>query len=165
MKGALIWSLATVLSFLAAAGMFLLLANMSARSYNERSLEPRRSSPSPTEDLRIILDKERLASLKQREGQSLRLGVRNTSGEELESVEVRVEVFSEDTAVRERRSYREEVGSLPPGKTAHISLELDLSPLAPPDGTPPEQPRKILEVRASAEGRRQEVKTAILPPG
>ncbi|BBL78203.1 hypothetical protein RxyAA322_00570 [Rubrobacter xylanophilus] len=165
MRGALIWGLATALSFLAAAGMFLLLANMSARSYGEQSLEPRRSSPAPPKDLRIILDKERLASLKGREEQQLEIGVRNTSDGKLENVEVRVAVFSENTAIRERRSYREEVGSLLPGESTRVSVELDLSPFAPPDEAPPERPRKILEVMASADGEPPEVKTAILPPG
>jgi hypothetical protein len=166
MRGVLAWAVATALSFVAAAGMFLLLANMSARSYDEQSLEPRQRSPAPVEGIRIALSKEELASLEQSDGQRLEIGLRNTSGRRLEDVEVRVEVFSENTAVRERRSYGEEVGSLAPGgESARVAVELDLSPLSSPRETPPEQPRRIIEVRVSAAGEPPRFKTAILPPG
>ncbi len=166
MRGVLVWASATAFSFLAAAGMFLLLANMSARSYSgEQSLEPRRSSPAPAEDLGIAISKEELASLKEREGQRLRVGIRNASGRTLKDVEVRVEVSSENTAIKERRSYREEIGALSPKETTRITVELDLSPFAPPDEALPEQPRKIVEVTATAAGEPPQVKTAILPPG
>ncbi|ABG03748.1 hypothetical protein Rxyl_0780 [Rubrobacter xylanophilus DSM 9941] len=165
MRGVLAWAAATALSFVAAAGMFLLLANMSARSYDEQSLEPRQRSPAPAEGIRIALSKEELAALEQKDGQRLEIGLRNASGRRLEDVEVRVAVFSENTAVEERRSYGEEVGSLAPGERARVVVELDLSPLSPPREAPPEQPRRIIEVRVSAAGEPPRFKTAILPPG
>jgi hypothetical protein len=115
----------------------------------------------------LNLDEAELASLRALPDQRLKVGVKNAGEEDLRDVHLTLEVSSENTALSNARYYRETVGSLAAGRAAAVRFNLDLS--APEGNGPavpagPEQPRTILEVRATTPTGVSAVKTAVLPP-
>ena len=163
MREAALWISGAALAFLITAGAFLLLANLGSGP-SEQSLppdpQPARSGPA----LELDLDEGELASLKALPEQRLDLGVENPGDEDLSAVKLTLEVSSENTALSEARYYRRTVDELRAGGNANVSFNLDLS--APDETNPaavPEEPRRILEVRATTPTGVSAIKTAILP--
>ncbi len=163
MREAALWISGAALAFLITAGAFLLLANLGSGP-SEQSLppdpQPARSGPA----LELDLDEGELASLKALPEQRLDLGVENPGDEDLSEVKLTLEVSSENTALSEARYYRRTVDELRAGGNANVSFNLDLS--APDETNPaavPEEPRRILEVRATTPTGVSAIKTAILP--
>lgn len=172
MRGVALWALGTTVAFLATAGAFLLLANLGgvpARSDPIPQVDPSQSQYSgPT--LLLDLPEDRLEGLERRPGQRLALDVENGGDEELPSVDLTLDVTSEDTARPRTRSYREAVEHLAPDESTTVEFEIDLSPPMPaegreanPAGTDP-QAREILEIRATTPEGASAVKTAVLAP-
>ena len=168
MRDALFWISGAALAFLATAGAFLLLANLGTGP-SERDLEP---DPPPAESgpaLELILNRDRLASLRALPGQELRVGVRNTGDEDLSHVNLTVEVSSENTALPNARYYRENLNQLSAGSSVPVPFYLDLSEAgittssSASASAAPEPPRKIIEVRATTPEGVSAIKTAIVP--
>ena len=167
MKSVALWTLGGLLAFLATAGAFLFLANLGGGATASDPIpraEPS-ETPQPGPALVLGLPEERLEALQRRPGQRLALDVGNEGDESIPSVELALDVVSENTARPRHRSYEQAVEQLAPGETAVVEFEIDLSP-SPPDGMPEptQQPREILEVRASTSKGASSVKTAVLAP-
>jgi hypothetical protein len=167
-REAALWVSGAVLAFLATAGAFLLLANLGTGP-SERNLTP---EPPPEESgpaLELMLNQERLASLRALPEQELAVGVRNAGGEDLSDVHLTLEVSSENTALSDARYYRKTIGELPAGSRVDVPFNLDLSAAVSTTSSNasasavPESPRKIIEVRATTPGGVSAVKTAIVP--
>ena len=172
MKGVALWASGAVVAFLTTAGAFLLLANLGGN--------PAASDPIPRADsslaqgsgpmLLLDLPEDGLEGLEKRPGQRLTLDVENGGDEELPSVDLTLDATSGNTARPRKRSYRETVGRLAPGKSTTVEFEIDLSPQMPaedreanPTGADP-QPREVLEARATTPEGASAVKTAVLAP-
>jgi hypothetical protein len=116
----------------------------------------------------LILDREQLASLRDRPDQSLVLVVENEGGEQLSDVNVTLRVFSENTALSGSRYYRQTVEKIPAGEAASVRLEFDLlvreEPVAKPPPANPEPSRGLLEIKATTPEGNATVRTVILPP-
>ena len=166
MRGMMLWVSGAALAFFVTAGAFLLLANL-ATVPSERSLAPDPASGGSGHTMELILDEDRLASLRALPGQNLDLVVRNKGTGELSHVNVSLSVFSENTAIPDSRYYRQTVEKLPAGKAANVRFEFDLSALEQPAARPPtavpEPSRKILEIRATTPEGVSTVRTVILP--
>lgn len=167
MRSVALWTLGGLFAFLATAGAFLFLANLGDGAAASDPIP--RAEPSETAEpgpaLVLGLPEERLEPLQRRPGQRLALDVGNEGDEEMPGVELALDVVSENTARPRQRSYEQTVEQLAPGETAIVEFEIDLSP-PPPDGMPEpaQQPREILEVRASTPEGASAVKTAVLAP-
>lgn len=172
MKGVALWLAGTLVAFLAMANAFLLLANLGSGPVTSDPI-PRAEpsdpqSPKPT--LALELPEDRLEGLEWGPGQKLTLDVENGGDEELPSVDLALDVLSENTALPRARHYQATIEELAPGDVATVEFEIDLSPSIPaksrevgPDAEPQEN-RKILEARATTPGGDSAVKTAVLPP-
>jgi len=162
-----LWISGAALAFFVTAGAFLFLANL-ANAPSDKSLTPDPSSSGSGPALELSLDEDRLASLRSLPGQSLELAIKNEGSKQLSDVNVTLGVSSENTALPDSRFYRQTVEKLPPGGTATVHFEFDLSapeqPVARPPGAVPEPSRKILEIRATTPSGVSAVRTAILPP-
>jgi hypothetical protein len=161
-----LWISGAVLAFLATAGAFLLLANLGTGP-SERNLRP---DPRPDEsghNLQLVLNQDRLTSLRALPGQEFEVGVRNAGDEDLSHVNLTVEVSSENTAFSNALYYRENVNELPAGSSVPVRFYLDLSvagSMASRSASAiPEPPRKIIEVRATTPEGVSAIKTAIVP--
>ena len=166
MRGILLWISGAALAFLVTAGAFLSLANL-ANTPSDKNLTPDPSPERSGPTLELGLDEDRLASLRPLPGQSLDLVVKNGGGRQLSDVNVTMGVSSENTAIPNSRYYRQTVEKLPPGGTATVHFEFDLSaPEQPVTRQPtavPEPSRKILEIKATTPEGVSAVRTAILP--
>jgi hypothetical protein len=164
MRDVVFWLSGAALAFLLTAGAFLFLANL-ATTPSEKRLNPDQAGG---ESVDLILDRERLASLKSLPDQSLALVVENEGGEQLSNVNVTLRVFSENTALSNPRYYRQTVEKIPAGKAARVRFEFDLptreDPVARPRTGNPEPSREILEIRATTPEGNSTVRTVILPP-
>lgn len=167
MREIVFWISGAAVAFFITAGAFLFLANL-ANAPSDKSLTPDPSSRESGPALTLSLDEDRLAALRPLPGQSLDLVVKNEDNERLSDVNVTLGVSSENTALPDSRFYRQTVEKLPPGKTATVHFEFDLSaleqPVARPHAAVPEPSREILEVRATTPSGVSAVRTAILPP-
>ncbi|AHY45936.1 Hypothetical Protein RradSPS_0653 [Rubrobacter radiotolerans] len=163
MRGALGWVIAAVLTFLAVSLAFLSLASL-ATSPPEVSLTPRPALQG--QPLELSLDEAAISELEAAPEQTLTAIVQNTGEEPLTEVSIVAEVFSENTAAPDPRFYREELDLLLPGSEQEVSIEVDLSPPAE-DASAfyPQAPRKIVEVRASAEEGGSSTVTAVVSSG
>ena len=163
MREAALWVTGAALAFFVTAGAFLLLANLGSGP-SEQSLPP---DPQPARSgsaLELNLDEGELASLQALPEQRLELRVENPGDEDLSEVNLTLEVSSENTALSNARYYQRTVEKLGAGGNVTVSFNLDLS--SPEDPNPvavPEEPRKILEVRATTPTGVSAIKTAILP--
>ncbi len=175
MRDVVLWALGGLLAFLATAGAFLLLANFGDGATESDPIP--RAKPSTAPDLEpspvslvLTLSEDRLEGLQRRPGQRLALNVENGSDEELSSVELTLDVVSENTARPNKRSYQQTLGPLAPGEATEAEFEIDLS-LPMPAGTSEKanpgsegQTREILEIRATTPEGASAVKTAVLAP-
>lgn len=175
MRDVILWALGGLLAFLATAGAFLLLANFGDGATESNPIP--RAKPSTTPDLEpppvplvLTLSEDQLEGLKRGAGQRLALNVENGSGEELRSVELELDVASENTARPNTRSYQQTLGPLAPGEAIEAGFEIDLS-LPMQAGTSERanpgsegQTREVLEIRATTPEGASAVKTAILAP-
>ena len=163
MREAALWVSGAALPFFLTAGAFLLLANLGSGPSEQRlppEPQPARSGPA----LELNLDEGELASLRALPEQRLDLGVENPGDEDLSDVNLTLEVSSENTALSDARYYRRTVDELEAGGNVTLSFYLDLS--SPEETNPvavPEEPRTILEVRATTPTGVSAIKTAILP--
>ena len=164
MRDVVFWLSGAALAFLLTAGAFLFLANL-ATAPSEKRLNPDQAGG---ESVDLILDRERLASLKSLPDQSLALVVENQGGEQLSNVNVTLRVFSENTVLSNPRYYRQTVEKIPAGEAARVRFEFDLpardDPVARPRTANPEPLREILEIRATTPEGNPTVRTVILPP-
>ena len=167
MREVVLWISGAALAFFVTAGAFLFLANLANAPF-DKSLTPDPSSRGSGPALELSLDEDRLASLRPLPGQSLELAIKNEGNKQLSDVNVTLGVSSENTALPDSRFYRQTVEKLPPGGTATVDFEFDLSapeqPVARPPAAVPEPSRKILEIRATTPSGVSAVRTAILPP-
>jgi hypothetical protein len=167
MRDVVFWLSGAALAFLVTAGAFLFLANL-ATAPSEKRLNPDQAASGSGQTLGLILDRERLASLKSLPDQSLILMVENGGGEQLSNVNVILKVLSENTALSNPRYYRQTVEKIPAGEAARVRFEFDLpareDPVAKPPTANPEQWREILEIRATTPEGYSTVRTVILPP-
>ena len=166
MREAALWISGAAFAFFVTAGAFLLLANLGTGP-SEKSLPP---DPRPAESgpaLELRLDEDQLASLRALPGQELELGVSNPGDEGLSNVNLTLEVSSENTVLPDTRYYRRTLDGLAAGSSDTVSFYLDLSAQEVTAGSSssavPEQPRKILEVRATTPEGVSAIKTAIVP--
>lgn len=166
MREAALWISGAVLAFLATAGAFLLLANLGTGP-SERNLRPDPRSEESGHNLQLVLNQDRLTSLRALPGQEFEVGVRNAGDEDLSHVNLTVEVSSENTAFSNALYYRENVNELPAGSSVPVRFYLDLSVTgsmaSSSASTIPEPPRKIIEVRATTPEGVSAIKTAIVP--
>jgi hypothetical protein len=164
MRDVVFWLSGAALAFLLTAGAFLFLANL-ATAPSEKRLNPDQAGG---ESVDLILDRERLASLKSLPHQSLALVVENQGGEQLSNVNVTLRVFSENTVLSNPRYYRQTVEKIPAGEAARVRFEFDLpareDPVARPRTENPEPSREILEIRVTTPEGNSTVRTVILPP-
>jgi len=164
MRDVVFWLSGAALAFLLTAGAFLFLANL-ATAPSEKRLNPDQAGG---ESVDLILDRERLASLKSLPDQSLALVVENQGGEQLSNVNVTLRVFSENTVLSNPRYYRQTVEKIPSGEAARVRFEFDLpareDPVARPRTENPEPSREILEIRVTTPEGNSTVRTVILPP-
>jgi hypothetical protein len=164
MRDVVFWLSGAALAFLLTAGAFLFLANL-ATAPSEKRLNPDQAGG---ESVDLILDRERLASLKSLPDQSLALVVENQGGEQLSNVNVTLRVFSENTVLSNPRYYRQTVEKIPAGEAARVRFEFDLpareDPVARPRTENPEPSREILEIRVTTPEGNSTVRTVILPP-
>jgi hypothetical protein len=167
MKDTAFWLSGAVLAFLLTAGAFLFLANL-ATAPSEKRLNPDQARAESGQAVDLILDRERLASLEPLPDQSLDLVVENEGTEQLSDVNVTLSVFSENTALSDRRYYRQTVEKVPADEAARVRFEFDLpareDPVARPPTANPEPSREILEIRATTPEGNSTVRTVILPP-
>jgi hypothetical protein len=158
------WVSGAALAFLLTAGAFLLLANLGTGP-SERSLPPEKRPAESAPALELNLDEGELASLRALPSQRFEVGVENQGDEDLKDVSLTLEVSSENTALSDARYYRKTVDELAAGEFTTTAFHLDLSPLdaglTVPDA--PEEPRTIVEVRATTPKGVSAVKTVILP--
>ena len=165
MREAALWVSGAALAFFVTAGAFLLLANLGTGPSEKRLAPdpgPARSGPA----LELNLDEGELASLRALPDQRIEVGVKNSGDEGLRDVHLTLEVSSENTALSNASYYRETVDTLSAGRGVTVPFYIDLSSpevtgLAVP--AIPDQPRTILEVRATTPTGVSAVKTAILP--
>ena len=170
MRGVALWILGSLVAFLATAGAFLLLASIGGGSATSDPIP--RFEPSAPESsgptLVLKLPEDRLEGLKRGPGQRLAMDVENGGDEELPSVDLTLDVASENTARPQARYYQKTVEELAPGEAATVEFEIDLSPPTPAEsgkavpGTDPREDREILEVRATTPNGASAVKTAVL---
>jgi hypothetical protein len=167
MRDIVFWLLGAALAFLLTAGAFLFLANL-ATAPSEGRLNPDQARAESGQAVDLILDRERLASLKPLPDQSLDLVVENEGTKQLSDVNMTLSVFSENTALSDRRYYRQTVEEIPAGEAARVRFEFDLptreDPVARPPTANPEPSREILEIRATTPEGNSTVRTVILPP-
>jgi hypothetical protein len=167
MRDIIFWLSGAALAFLVTAGAFLLLANL-ATAPSEKRLNPDQARGGSGQSVDLILDREQLASLRDRPNQSLALVVENEGGEQLSDVNVTLSVFSENTALSDPRYYRQTVEKVPTGEAASVPFEFDLlvreEPGANLPTANPEPSREILEIRATTPEGNSTVRTVILPP-
>ena len=167
MKDIIFWLSGAALAFLVTAGAFLLLANL-ATAPSQKRLNPDQASGGSGQSVDLILDREQLASLRYLPNQSLTLVVENEGGEQLSDVNVTLIVFPENTALSDRRYYRQTIEKIPAGEAASVRFEFDLlireEPVARPPTANPEPSREILEIRATTPEGNSTVRTVILPP-
>ena len=167
MREVVLWISGAALAFFVTAGAFLFLANL-ANAPSDKNLTPDPASRGSGPTLELSLDEDRLASLRPLPGQSLKLAIENEGSKPLSDVNVTLGVSSENTALPDSRFYRQTVEKLPPGGTATVHFEFDLSApeqlVARPPAAVPEPSRKILEIRATTPSGVSAVRTAILPP-
>jgi hypothetical protein len=167
MRDIIFWLSGAALAFLVTAGAFLLLANL-ATAPSQKRLNPDQASGGSGQSVDLILDREQLASLRYLPNQSLTLVVENEGGEQLSDVNVTLIVFSENTALSDRRYYRQTIEKIPAGEAASVRFEFDLlireEPVARPPTANPEPSREILEIRATTPEGNSTVRTVILPP-
>lgn len=167
MRDIIFWLSGVALAFLVTAGAFLLLANL-ATAPSEKRLNPDQARGGSGQSVDLILDREQLASLRDRPNQSLALVVENEGGEQLSDVNVTLSVFSENTALSDPRYYRQTVEKVPTGEAASVPFEFDLlvreEPGANLPTANPEPSREILEIRAKTPEGNSTVRTVILPP-
>jgi len=167
MRDIIFWLSGAALAFLVTAGAFLLLANL-ATAPSQKRLNPDQASGGSGQSVDLILDREQLASLRYLPNQSLTLVVENEGGEQLSDVNVTLIVFPENTALSDRRYYRQTIEKIPAGEAASVRFEFDLlireEPVARPPTANPEPSREILEIRATTPEGNSTVRTVILPP-
>jgi hypothetical protein len=167
MRDIIFWLSGAALAFLVTAGAFLLLANL-ATAPSEKRLNPDQARGGSGQSVDLILDREQLASLRDRPNQSLALVVENEGGEQLSDVNVTLSVFSENTAFSDPRYYRQTVEKVPTGEAASVPFEFDLLVREEPGANlptgNPEPSREILEIRAKTPEGNSTVRTVILPP-
>jgi hypothetical protein len=167
MRDIIFWLSGAALAFLVTAGAFLLLANL-ATAPSEKRLNPDQARGGSGQSVDLILDREQLASLRDRPNQSLALVVENEGGEQLSDVNVTLSVFSENTALSDPRYYRQTVEKVPTGEAASVPFEFDLLVREEPGANlptgNPEPSREILEIRATTPEGNSTVRTVILPP-
>jgi hypothetical protein len=167
MRDIIFWLSGAALAFLVTAGAFLLLANL-ATAPSQKRLNPDQASGGSGQSVDLILDREQLASLRYLPNQSLTLVVENEGGEQLSDVNVTLIVFSENTALSDRRYYRQTIEKIPACEAASVRFEFDLlireEPVARPPTANPEPSREILEIRATTPEGNSTVRTVILPP-
>jgi hypothetical protein len=167
MRDIVFWLSGVALAFLVTAGAFLFLANL-ATAPSEQPLNPDQARGESGQALDLILDRERLASLRSVPDQSLDLVLENDGAEQLSNVNVTLSIFSENTALSDFRYYRQTVEKIQAGEAASVRFEFDLpvreEPVAIPPTTNPEPSREILEIRARTPEGNSTVRTVILPP-
>ena len=167
MRDIVFWLTGAALAFLVTAGAFLFLANL-ATAPSEKRLNPDQARGGSGQSVDLILDREQLASLRDRPNQSLALVVENEGTKQLSDVNVTLSVFSENTAFSDLRYYRQTVEKVPTGEAASVPFEFDLlvreEPVARPPTANPEPSREILEIRATTPEGNSTVRTVILPP-
>jgi hypothetical protein len=164
-REAALWASGAALAFFVTAGAFLLLANLGTGP-SEESLPPHPRPAQSGPALQLNLDEGELASLRARPDQRLDVGVENSGDEGLTDVHLILEVSSENTALSDARYYRETVDTLDAGKSTTVSFYLDLSAQEASSLTVPtilEEPRTIVEVRATTPTGVSAIKTVILP--
>lgn len=176
MRDVILWTLGGLLAFLATAGAFLLLASFGDDAMGSDPIpraKPSLTTPDlepPPVPLALTLSEDQLESLQRKPGQRLALNVENGSDEELPSVEITLDIVSENTVRPNRRSYQQTLGALAPGETTEAEFEIDLS-LPMPAGMREKaspgsegQTREILEILAITPEGDSAVKTAVLAP-
>ena len=167
MRDIVFWLSGAALAFLVTAGAFLVLANF-ATAPSEKRLNPHQARGESGQGVVLILDRERLASLRSLPDQSLALVVENEGTEQLSDVNVTLSIFSENTALSDRRYYRQTLEKIPAGEAARVLFEFGLparqEPVARPPTVNPEPSREILEIRATTPEGNSTVRTVILPP-
>lgn len=163
----MVWFFGALLAFLATAGAFIMLANLSG-AFSARSVEPRPAPSNSAPPIQLEFDEARLDELQQGSGQVLPLRVVNNSESALSDISLTMRVTSENTAEPGDRYYRATVQDLAAGTSKTVRFRLDLSSTGPSEGLPrsTESPstRTILEVQATTPGGISALKTAVLPP-
>lgn len=165
MKGMLIWTAGAVLAFLATAGAFLVLANLSS-TLSTRSVEPEPAPSNTASQLGLELNESRLQELEKESGQVLPLTVDNPGESALSNINLTMRVTSEDTAQPGTRYYQAIISELAAGESKTVRFTLDLSSsertqVTRGSGSP--EPRSVLEVQATTPEGISAVKTAVLP--
>jgi hypothetical protein len=167
MRDIVFWLTGAALAFLLTAGAFLFLANL-ATAPSEKRLNPDHARGESGQAVDLILDRERLASLRSLPDQRLDLIVENEGTKQLSDVNVNLSVFSENTAFSDFRYYRQTVEKIQAGEAVRVRFEFDLpareDPVARPPTANPEPSRKILEITATTPEGNSTVRTVILPP-
>ena len=167
MRDIVFWLSGAALAFLVTAGAFLFLANL-ATAPSEKRLDPDQARGESGQAVDLILDRERLASLRPLPDQSLDLVVENDGTKPLADVNVTLSVFSENTALSDFRYYRQTVEKIKAGEAVSVRFEFDLpareDPVARPPTANPEPSRKILEITTTTPEGNSTVRTVILPP-
>jgi hypothetical protein len=170
-NGVALWALGISLAFLATAGAFLLLANLGGGAAASDPIPQTEVSGEQDSEPALVLNlpEDRLETLEKRPGQKLALDVKNGDDEEFPSVDLALDIVSENTARPRLRSYQQRVEHLAPGEVATVEFEVDLSP--PIEGKAREvdpgidpRAREILEIRGSTPQGVSAVKTAVLAP-
>jgi hypothetical protein len=167
MRDIVFWLTGAALAFLVTAGAFLFLANL-ATAPSEKRLNPDQARGESGQAVDLILDRERLASLRSLPDQSLDLVVENEGTKQLSDVNVILSVFSENTAFPDFRYHRQTVEKIQAGESVRVRFEFDLpareDPVARPPTANPEPSREILEIRATTPEGNSTIRTVILPP-
>jgi hypothetical protein len=170
-KGVVLWALGTSVAFLATAGAFLLLANLSGGSATSDAIPRAERSAAQESGPALILElsEDQLERLERKPGQRLGLDVKNGGDEEFPSVDLTLDILYENTTQPPTRSYEETVERLAPGEAASVEFDIDLS--SPIEGKKRQaRPgvdlpgRDILEIRANTPDGVSAVKTAVLAP-
>lgn len=171
MRGVALWALGAVAAFLATAGAFLLLANLGGGAAASDPIP--RAEPSEAQDpgptLVLELFEDQLEKLARESGQKLTVGVDNVGDEEFSSVDLTLDVTSENTVQPHTRSYQKTIEQMAPNESTTAEFEIDLSsPILPEGGEgstgPDSQTREILEARATTPEGASAIKTAVLAP-
>ena len=167
MRDIVFWLSGAALAFLITAGAFLFLANL-ATAPSEKRLDPDQVRADSGQAVDLILESERLASLKPLPDQSLEFDVENEGTRQLSDVNVNLGVFSENTALADVRYYRQTIEKIPAGQDVSVRFEFDIpvreEPAERPPTANPEPSREILEIKASTPEGNSTVRTVILPP-
>jgi hypothetical protein len=171
MRGVALWALGAAAAFLATAGAFLLLANLGGGAAASDPIP--RAEPSEVQDpgptLVLELFEDQLEELEREPGQKLTLGVENMGDEEFSSVDLTLDITSENTVQPRTRSYKKTIEQMAPDESTTVEFEIDLSPPILPEGGegstgPDSQTREILEARATTPEGASAIKTAVLAP-